>query len=373
MKKARKVEYSEEVDFNDTECVETRFSKFNSIKNVIKNLNNSYIGNKRELLLDIIKLLDQNNIDFGSALDLFCGGASFSILMKMLGKKIICNDILYSSYLYSKAFIENNKYILSKEETDFLVKRKSKNDNFVLKNFSNRFTEKECEFLDNYYSNIFYLYGKDDVIDKDEYGFKKALAFANIQLYIISRCFLGGNLNNGQIIAESDFRINHNRNSGQEMKFNNIQWKSLISENNSYKNEVYNCDAIEFLEQIKPGIDLAYFDPPYGGQQSDYVEMYDFFECYFLHTLEHKTKNSNKFCNSKNYAEHFVKLIQLSSYVPFILISYNNSSWADIEIIKNIISNYRKIIEVKEVSHRYKYRKNRQENISEYLILAGKK
>jgi len=369
MKISRKVEYLEELDFSSSECVETMFSRFSLMKNTIKNLNNSYIGNKKELLLDILKLLDQNKINFGSVLDLFCGGASFSILMKMMGKKVICNDILYSSFIYSKAFIENNKNILSKEETDFLVHRKSKNDDFVAKNFSNRFTEKECEFLDNYYSNIIYLYGEDDVIDKYEY--KKALAFANIQLYIISRCFLGGNLNNGQIIAESNFRINHNRNCGQEMNFKNIQWKSLISENNTYKNEVYNWDAIEFLEQIKPAVDLAYFDPPYGGQQSDYTEMYNFFECYFLHSLNYKNKNSNRFCNSKDYEYHFIKLIQNSLYIPNILISYNNSSWANIDEIKNIISKYRKIIEVKEVSHKYKYRKNRQENISEYLILAG--
>lgn len=365
MKKSRKVESLEEIDFSNIECVETRFSKFSLIKNKVKNLNNYYIGNKKELLLDILNLIDQNAIVFDSVLDLFCGGVSFSVLMKMLGKKVICNDILYSSFLYSKAFIENNNFVLAKEEIDFLVNNKPDNDNFVAKNFSDRFTLKECEFLDRYFENVNILFSKNEL--------KKALSFAGIQLYVTNRCFIGGNLNDGQVIAESDFRINHNRNCGQEMNFSNIQWKNLIVKNNLNQNKAYNCDAIEFLEKVHPDVDLAYFDPPYGGQQSDYAEMYNFFECYFLHSLEHKNENSHRFCNSKDYEKHFEKLLQCSSYIPFILVSYNDSSWENIEKIKSLISNDRKIIEVKEVGHRYKYRKNRQDEVFEYLILAGKK
>ena len=333
--------------------------------NSLKNISNCYTGNKRNLLFHISQFLDKNNIEFKTIFDTFSGSAAVSIYFKIIGKNVISNDILTSSYYNAKALVENSKEILDDKLINFLHENIPTNiNNWVLDNYSDKFTKTEAIFLDKYRKNI-------DLLENE---YQIALAFVNIQNYIIDNCFVGGRLNKGQVLAELSHRVSHPRNKGAEMTFistklapiPSFEGQMTVCLNKDVLNAFY--DVSQFVE--KP--DLIYLDPPYGGEQSDYGFMYKFFEEYIyqkpIDELEH-LKDSKKFVKAKNYEAYFREVLEQASIYNNILISYNNSSWKDIDFIKSIVADYKDSIIVEEIDFSYKYRKT--STSKEYLILAN--
>ena len=357
----------EEIDFVSQSCINTKESNILYFRNIIKSLKNPYVGNKRDLIVEIINVLNKNKIEYTSVLDLFCGSSCISMMMKLMGKRVVANDILLSSSVYAEAFVKNNTEVIDTDESEFIIKNDDGFDSynhFVLNNFSDRFTKEESNNLDRIYYNIHKIFPSNSVFDKT----KRALVFANLQLFIMDRCFIGGRLNNGQILAKVGHRIKHHRNRGQQINFNKIEWKNLNTENDLGGHEVYNKDCIELLRDDKPSVDVAYIDPPYGAAQSDYTTMYSFCESYIRQSTDIFSENCKKFVDVSNYEENFRQLISELIYIPVLVISYNDSSWSNIDKIKEVISEVRKIREVFAVNYQYKYRK--KSDSVEYLIVA---
>ena len=353
------------IDFNTCKCCETFYSKVNYIVNRISGMTNPYTGNKRNIIPTMLNLLEKENIEYDSVLDLFSGSAYVSMAMKYMGKNVISNDILLSSYYYAKAFVENDFMKISEEQKDYLLNNENKDrSSFVEENFHNRFTDNEAKFLDNFHANAKNL-------DND---YAEALAFSNMQMYIEDRCFLGGRLNNGQIIAELDFRISHNRNKGFEMPFTNMRWYSFVDDFNTVTCCKSFCeDSIELLESGNVGVDLAYIDPPYGGQQSDYGFMYNFLESYVRQQLPEKwptAQHMKRFVKKDDYEDNFIEMIELVSDIPVLVVSYNNSSWSEIDHIKEILFRHRDEVQAIEVNYDYNYRDKKNKSGVEYLIIA---
>jgi len=222
----------------------------------------------------------------------------------MMGKKVLANDLLTSSYMNAVAFVENPGIKLSEEERDYLLKHENSNKNtFVEDNYLgvqfrpkgkncrfNKFTLKECRHLDNFRANIDSLcdkyleslslaanaavvlrlpfgnvdqshdimkhrvkqekhYGKESgqqdrrigiYYDEDynlkfdkwfkkyvddftkagdasnppeqEIKIKRATFFANLQQHVLRDCFVGGRMHHGQVLAELDPRLGHQKN-----------------------------------------------------------------------------------------------------------------------------------------------------------------
>jgi len=132
-----------------------------------------YTGNKKKLLYSIYKTILKHDLQFNTVLDAFSGSASVSLLFKVMGKKVLANDLLTSSYLNAVAFVENPGISLSKEDKDFLLLHNNPNkgsfveDNYLGVEFReqkkkcrfNKFTLKECHQLDNFRANIDELCG----------------------------------------------------------------------------------------------------------------------------------------------------------------------------------------------------------------------
>jgi len=383
-----------EINFDSLECKESLDSKLSIIQNKLHNFNNSYVGNKRRLLAKIIKAIDEAGIKYDSVLDLFCGSAFFSMAMKLLDKKVICNDILDFCYVNALTCVVNTKTSLTDEEKEYLINNKTqkKIPSYLLK-YKDRFTENELKFIADFDYNresLFSSFFSDGLT-----WMKSSLANASLFNYIMSHCFIGGRLNNGQILAKLEHRLKDFPNNKKEMSFKSIKWIEPIYPEDINRHKVFLEDAIDLLErkdELNIFPDLCYIDPPYGGQQSDYANMYDFFEKYLNNGIEYKNiedipvsfnkqtketirkeiEGKKRFINKKNYSKHFEKLINLTSYIPWIVISYNNSSWGSIEEIRKIVKKYRKNIIIKDFSFSYNYRNRRNRRGKEYLILAGK-
>jgi len=248
---------------------------------------------------------------------------------------------------------------------------------FVKDNYGHRFAPEECDFLDNYRANV--QSAVDAMVANGlparTIEIKQALSILAVTHYVLNRCFLGGRLNKGQVLADLKHRIDHNRNRGNHLRFQIAPLPSFFNPDvNGCK--AYNLDALEAAKQVRinhPKIEMAYIDPPYGQSQSDYATMFGFCEEYVhskkLDQLDHIESASKKFSQKKNYTEHFKEVLDTIRWIPTWSISYNATSFKDIDGIKSIVGEYKSDIKIVEIAHKYKYRKERSSAI-EYLIIA---
>lgn len=448
-----------------------------------------YTGNKKKLIYAIHDAILKNNLQFDTVLDAFSGSGTISFMFKMLGKKVLSNDLLTCAYINSVAFVENPGIKLSKDERDYLLNHQNNDkgtfveDNYLGANFRpkgkecrfNKFTLKECRHLDNFRANIDDLcdrhteglslaanaavvmrlpfgnvdqsidimkhrhkqekqYGKtsdkydrrigiyyDDELnlkfDKwfhkyvtdfikvgptnttaDEAKIKRASFLANLQQHVLRDCFVGGRMHQGQVLAEVSPRLDHQKNQlkkhivnegSSEMNFTTqrnigrrpgegLKWWTFADMKLPGHCLSINMDIIDLLKSGFCDVDCAYFDPPYGGQSSDYSTMYRFLEEYIysekLENLPHIVAHATRFVKKKRYEESFSELLDAAKNIPIWLFSYNDTSWKDIDYIKQLIESHNRtvIIEVLSDDYRYLYRKKqgRKSQSSEYLIIA---
>lgn len=329
---------------------------------------NPWTGNKRKLLFDIYRAIESENIKYDSMIDLFSGSGIVGLTGKTMGKRIISNDLMTFSYLFAKAYIENDDIAISKSDTDYLLKNKNKNAGaFVVDNYLHRFTRAEAEVLDNYYANTVEMFGS-----LEECSEKFCLSLLHVLYYVMESCFVGGRLNKGQVLADLEHRIKHKRNDDKPMNFRSYLFSHPVNPKEfegSKGNRAYNEDALKLLKSGKADADLAYIDPPYGGQQSDYIAMYRFFEEYIYQSgkLDH-LDDGKKFTGSADYYDHFSEILSACSHIKYLVFSYNDSSWADISAIKACIDKHRDTVVIKDINYKYQYRAN--SDGTEYIIIA---
>lgn len=366
-----------------------------AIISTISSIPSNYVGSKRRLLTHIWEILDENNVEFDSVFDAFSGSSMVSLLFKWMGKRVVANDLLTTSSLTAVSLLENEFIPISDDDLCFLCKNEpSEHSSFVMSNYKDKFfTENECRFLDRYKKNIELLYGdkfycgkklNDSLLgqgweDKFEYitpsndakkpfdasnKLKSAFALFLIQSHINQNCFIGGRYYNGQTLAKMDHRINHAKNNGKEItntpiaiqRFKDVLCKGDVT--------VFNSDIIYLLESGKVKTDLIYLDPPYGGASSDYAYLYRFLEEYLyedkLENIEHIKNGSKRFSKSKGYQDQFEYLLSLCNSFKTWMISYNESSYADLDtIVKTIKAAGRPNVVVKSIPITYQYRSNK--------------
>lgn len=378
--KKNKIFSSIELDFDNGDCRETFESKLSYVCNRIKRIRNPYIGNKSKILFKIIKLIEDEGIKYNSALDLFSGSGCFSLAMKLMGKRAVSNDLLYSSYVYTHAFVENNTYEITDDEKKYLLFNRSSKNMPEFFEDNEQFSGEELKFLYHYRENVRTLFNGTPNSDYKYNPYKYSLALACLQLYMMERVFVGGRLYKGQIIARLDHRLEHQRNNGNEMEFGKIFWYDFRIKNDKNNHNAYRKDSYDLLTlypELVKDCDLAYIDPPYGGEQSDYFKMYSFFNEYISPDVINGhfdvfNDGRDRFVKNENYKDNFIKLLEAlhDVNIPNWVISYNNSSWADIETIKSILCKFKNNVNVYDISYKYKYRDSKKSSGIEYLIIS---
>ena len=227
--------------------------------------------------------------------------------------------------------------------------------------------------------------------------YKSSFSLFAISNHINQHCFLGGRYYDGQTIANLEHRLKHEKSKDRELDDIPVsveKFGKILEEKGDVC--VFNSDIVELLESQIINADLLYLDPPYGGASSDYANLYSFLEEYLyeqpLNELEHVQKGSERFSKKKGYDDQFAYLLSLCGSFDNWLISYNESSYADIDKIVSTIKNAgMSEVNLFEVPITYQYRKGKNvvdvdyfkknygekghkfvQRGTEYLILARK-
>jgi len=194
--------------------------------------------------------------------------------------------------------------------------------------------------------------------------YKSAFSLFAVENHVNQHCFIGGRYYNGQTIANLEHRMTHDKNKGSTIDEIPMTFKKLDGALTEGTGCVFNSDIIDLLEADIISTDLLYLDPPYGGASSDYAILYRFLEEYIygckLEDMEHIQKGSKRFAKKKGYQEHFEHLLSLCGKFPVWLTSYNESSYANLDLITSTIKNAgKKTVKVFEVPITYQYRKGK--------------
>jgi adenine-specific DNA methylase len=228
-----------------------------------------------------------------------------------------------------------------------------------------------------------------------EIKIKRATFLANLGQHVLRDCMVEGRLHHGQSLAEVGVRMNHQKNQLKgtwrtggttEMDFKTasglpgqgMKWWTFADMKLPGRCLATNMDVTLLLKSGFCQVDCAYFDPPYGGQSSDYATMYRFLEEFIygkpLEELPHIQLHGDKFVSKRNYEQHFTEMLDAARHIPIWLFSYNDNSWKNIDYIKSVIASFKRdvIVEVLDQEYRYLYRKKqgRDKRSTEYLIIA---
>ena len=307
-----------------------------------------YLGAKYKFI-DWISSFLPNNIN--NVLDAFSGSQSVSFRFKQFGYKVITNDFLNFNHQIGISLIENKNNILTDIDLDILFDKNSNETFFNL--FQNVYTNvffdiNETLFLDSFRSNI----------DRLENRYKKSLALS-IMNRSMTRKVTMGHFCHAQALnyASNPDRIKRNRSLIRPIKdifIDLLKDYNASVFDNKKDNISYNCDILELLPNLDD-IDLVYFDPPYCNSHADYQSFYHVLETYTEYWKDKEFINSTKryepkkytgFDKKNNVIESLNLLFEFSKDIPYWLFSYNDRSYPDENTIVDMISKYKKNVDV---------------------------
>ncbi len=231
-----------------------------------------YQGSKRRLTAWIWDAVAQ--LDFDSALDLFCGTGAVAFLFKRAGKRVITNDVLRFNWHIARALIENRAVTLSDTDRARLLAPQPEiaYPDFIQRTFSGiYFTDAENAWLDRTITNINTLLG-------DTYTGDVA-RFALYQACLVKRpfnLFHRANLYLRQADVQRSFGNKKTWDTPFETHFCAfVEQANRAIFDNGRANEAICGDALD----APIGVDLVYIDPPYisaRGSRVDYHGFYHF-------------------------------------------------------------------------------------------------
>ena len=309
-----------------------------------------YLGAKSSLLSWIKQFIPKN---IETTLDAFAGSQSVSFLFKQLGYKTITNDFLNFNNQIGKALIENKSFTLNSDDLTVLFQESPHKTSYTLmeETFTDVFFERnEAIFIDNFRANIPLLDSR----------YKQGMAYT-VMNRSLTRKITMGHFGHSQalVYANDPERIKRNRSLIRPIKDLFLELLPIYNNavfDNKQDNKSFNENILDLLPNLS-NIDLAYFDPPYCDSHADYQSFYHLLETYTEYWKEKSFINSIKRYEPQRYSgfdkksiviESIKNLFELSSPIPYWLISYNNRSFPDIRTFEKIISKYRDVkIEVK--------------------------
>lgn len=283
-----------------------------------------------------------------SVADAFAGSQSVAYFFKQNGFEVHTNDFLTFSHKIGEALIENCNATINNDDIKILLQQNQDPHYFSL--MQNLFTdiffkEEETVFLDSFRSNI-------ERIEPQ----KQALAFTLINRAMTRKVTMGHFAHTSALkYADRTERIKRNPNLIRPIKEIFLDLVPTYNQsifNNLQKNKSYNLDVIDFVQKINTHVDLIYFDPPYCGSHADYQAFYHLLETYTHYWRDKKFINGTKryapkkysgFDTKKDIVLSFEKLFLSAEKIPYWIISYNDRSFPDMENMKKVLEQHKKV------------------------------
>jgi len=335
----------------------------------VKNYPKTRFMGSKEKLIDVIWSV-ASQFQHESVLDLFSGSGVVGYMFKCEGKRVISNDYMAMCSVASKALIENNRHVLTPEDTSILLKAHIPIDKFVQETFSGLyFTDDENYLIDVIRSNIPLLPN----------SYKQAIAMTALIRACIKKRPRG-------IFTYTGYRYDDGRSDLRKSLL--VQFNEAVDSinkavfNNNKDNKSRFGDALSCRSEA----DIVYIDPPYYSPYSDneYVRRYHFVEGLARswkgveiqsHTSTKKFKSyPTPFSSLKGAEEAFEKLFSTHKNKT-ILVSYSSNSLPSLDTMVAILSSY-KSVEVIKTSYRYSFgnQQNRvgdnKNAVEEYLFVG---
>lgn len=312
-----------------------------------------------------------------TVLDAFSGSQSIAYMCKQMGKKVFTNDFLNFNNQIGKALVENANVTLNKEDVELLFSENSNSGEFDLMErlFSDLFfTSEEASFLDSFRSNIQRL----------ENVYKQALAFTIICRSMTRKVTMGHFAHTQALAyASNPVRIKRNRSLIRPLK--DLFLDLLPSYNaavfdNGKENLSYNENILDLLPVLED-VDLVYFDPPYCNSHADYQSFYHLLETFveywkdkqFVNGIKrYEPKRISGFDKNRDAIGNFQLMFKRAEHIPIWLISYNDRSYPDIEMMVEMIKPYRHVRIERKAYNRGRGGKGSVAGSSEILLICTK-
>jgi len=343
-----------------------------------------YRGSKRRILPWLFENLETLNFD--TFLDAFSGTSSVSYLCKMMGKEVTSNDILQSNYQIGIAQIENNRFILNKNDIEFLIHKNGfEYPTFIKDTFKDiYYLDHENEWLDIVIHNIFLLSERysGEILRK-----KKALAFhALFQACLTKRPYNLFHRKNLYMRTANVERNFHNKTTWDKSfddsftKFCREVSGKVFS--NKRSNVALCKNIMEFGNET---YDLVYLDPPYIKMENndgvDYHNFYHFLEGIvdydsWAERIDHSKKNKPLVKNYLKWDKQNVESNLNEIFNKFsdsiIVMSYGQPGFPSINTIKKLMCQFKKDVKVvrKEYSYTLNHSSKNGTELYEVLIIG---
>jgi adenine-specific DNA-methyltransferase len=226
-----------------------------------------YYGSKRRLVSWILSHTPEGD----SVLDAFSGSGVVAYAYKKQGRQVIASDLLTSSYYFAKATVENNHVKLRDSELEGLFTPNAHCQSYVEKHYAGvLYPSEECRFLDNLYANISEL----------ENPYKRSIALAAAVRTCVYK-MPGGKFRPNLLPYRSPEHPYHKPKFQKPIE--DVYRSFLLAYDaavfdNKQANLALNADILDIVSTVQ--VDVAYFDPPYGGSDYDYLRDYFFVELY---------------------------------------------------------------------------------------------
>lgn len=338
-----------------------------------------YQGSKRKILDELH--LAFNEIEFQSALDLYSGSASVSLLLRHMGKNVDSNDYLLYNANTADVFLNyqfNSTQAVDHENNlaQLLERAPLTHEQLVSKNFESIFFKNEENIqIDRFCQNIY----------------KYPHQLISLYIYAVGQALL----------KKRPYNLFHRKNLDMRLKdvkrsFGNAKtWETSILEH--ALKAIYELDKFPFnsnqepgtayclntnnLSELKEEYDLVYLDPPYLNSKNvsvDYSDFYGFLDGLVDYNLyrnfddnySHKPicKKPSNWDTSANALRELEQAI-VKWRKSIIFLSYRNNGTPTLNQITEVLSrNNRRV--VLHSTEEYKYALSHASDTKEIFIIS---
>ena len=316
--------------------------------------------------------------DVHTAVDAFAGSQSIAYFLKQLGLSVYTNDLMSYSNAVGIALVENTTERLTNDDIHFLFSENPDPSYYDLmqREFTNVFfREADTSFIDAFRGNV----------DRLTSRIKKSLALA-IMNRALTRKVTMGHFAHLRALAYADdpIRVKRNRSLVRPIKdlFIDLvsEYNAAIFDNKKHC-ESHRGDAATYISELN-GIDMAYFDPPYGDSHADYQQFYHLLETYTEYWKDKKFVNGvhryeprreTLFDQKSTMMQALDTLFSAATNIPYCIVSYNDRSYPSATELVELVHKYRDVKVVYKTYDESRGGKGSVAGSSEILIIGERK